>query len=288
MTRIIRAELFRLRRSPGTWVLMYVLIGIIVLMNVLLRLMSTAMSARPDLPAGMGNLRTLLGLPLSIPFALTMLTTFGAVLAVILVASSVGNEYTWRTIRIALISGEGRLKFLGGKLIAAGIVILIGMVVGLATGFAIGLATTAIGGDPIDFSFATSGYLWDQFLQFWRTFFAILPITLLGSLLALLGRSAMSGIAVGIGVMFLEPIVTSLMGSAGGWVAEIPNYLFNANVNSINGLNKLPIPGGFSGGMLGASFQTPSTTHAFTVLSVYIVVFIGVAFLLFRKRDVTG
>ena len=224
---------------------------------------------------------------MSIPFALTILSSFGAVLAVILVASSIGNEYNWRTIRLALISCEGRFKFLGAKLISIGIYIVIGMVIGVATGFVMGIITTAIGGNALDFSFATGAYLWDQFLQFWRTFFIILPFTMLGFLFALIGRSAMPGIAIGIGILFLEPIITSLMRLAGGWVARIPDYLFNANVDAINALNNLPIPGGFAGGVANAS-QMPSVTHAFLVLSVYIVVSGGIAFYLFGKRDVTG
>jgi ABC-2 type transport system permease protein len=286
VTKIIRAELLKLRKRSLTWILLYVLIGIMILLHLLLYLVSKI--SLPG-PAGtrVGNLETLLGLPMSIPFALTILSSFGAVLAVILVASSIGNEYNWRTIRLALISCEGRFKFLGAKLISIGIYVVIGMVIGVATGFIMGLITKAIGGNAFDFSFATGAYLWDQFLQFWRTFFIILPFTMLGFLFALVGRSAMPGIAIGIGILFLEPIITSLMGLAGGWVTRIPDYLFNANVNAINALNNLPIPGGFAGGVANAS-QMPSVTHAFVVLSVYIVVCAGVAFYLFRKRDVIG
>jgi ABC-type transport system involved in multi-copper enzyme maturation permease subunit len=32
----------------------------------------------------------------------------------------------------------------------------------------------------------------------------------------------------------------------------------------------------------------PSVIHAFTILSAYIVVFTGLAFYIFHKRDVTG
>ena len=193
----------------------------------------------------------------------------GSVLAVILAASSIGNEYNWRTIRIALISSESRFKFLGAKLISIAIIILIGMVIGLATGFVMGLITTAIGGNSFDFSFATGGYFWDQFLQFWRTFFVILPFMLLGFLFALVGRSAMPGIAIGIGILFLEPIITSFMGLAGGWVAKIPDYLFNANVNAINALNKLPIPGGFSGVVIGSSSNPFGISCFCSVVSLY-------------------
>jgi ABC-2 type transport system permease protein len=99
------------------------------------------------------------------------------------------------------------------------------------------------------------------------------------------GRSAMAGIAVGIGVFFLESIITALMYIAGGWVANIPAYLISANFTAINNLNNLP---GRLGGAFGSSVgQSPTVLHAFITLGIYIVVFVAVAFYLFRKRDVT-
>jgi ABC-2 type transport system permease protein len=161
-------------------------------------------------------------------------------------------------------------------------------VIGVAVGFVMSIITTAIGGSSFDFSFATGGYIWDQFVQFWRTYFIILPFTLLGFLFALVGRSAMPGIAVGIGVAFLESIITALMRLAGGWVANIPDYLFTANVNAINALNQLPTGFGSGQGFGGSSTNLPSAEHAFIVLAVYIVIFTVVPFYIIRRRDVTG
>jgi ABC-2 type transport system permease protein len=173
-------------------------------------------------------------------------------------------------------------------LISAGILILAGMIVGLATGFIMSIITTAVGGYAFDFSFATGGYLWDQFLQFWRTLYVLTPYVLLGFLFATVGRSAMPGIALGIGVFFLESIITTFMHLAGGWIAEIPNYLLTANVRAITSLASLPR--GFNMGGMGAgeaSSQMPGLPHAFATLGAYSLVFILVAFYLFRKRDVT-
>jgi len=287
VTRLISAELFKLWKRSMTRVLLFVLVGIMVLLYLLLLAVSKVTIPAHG-PPEIGAIQNLLGLPVALPFALSILSSFGSVLAVILIASSVGNEYNWRTIRTMLICSEGRLRLLSAKLISAGIFILIGMVVGLATGFIMSLITTAIGGYAFDFSFATGGYLWDQFLQFWRTFYVLIPYVLLGFLFAIVGRSAMPGIALGIGVFFLESIVTALMRLAGGWIAEIPNYLLTANVNAITSLANLPQ--GFRAGMgVGnASSQMPGLPHAFTTLAIYSLAFIIVAFYLFRKRDVTG
>ena len=287
MTRLISAELFKLWKRSMTRVLLFVLVGIMILLYLLLLAVSKVVIPAHG-PPEIGAIQNLLGLPVALPFAFSILSSFGSVLAVILIASSVGNEYNWHTIRTMLICSEGRLRLLGAKLISAGTYILIGMVVGLATGFIMSLITTAIGGYAFEFSFASGGYLWDQFLQFWRTFYVLMPYVLLGFLFAIVGRSAMPGIALGIGVFFLESIVTALMRLAGGWIAEIPNYLLTANVNAITSLANLPQ--GFRAGIgVGdASSQMPGLPHAFTTLAIYSLAFIIVAFYLFRKRDVTG
>jgi ABC-2 type transport system permease protein len=291
VTRLISAELFKLRKRSMTRVLLFVLVGIMVLLYLLLLAISKVNIPAQGLQGmgeGIGAIKNLLGLPLALPFALSILSSFGSVLAVILIASSVGNEYNWRTIRTMLICSEGRLRLLGAKLISAGIFILIGMVIGLATGFIMSLITTAIGGYAFDFSFATGGYLWDQFLQFWRTFYVIMPYVLLGFLFAIVGRSAMPGIALGIGVYFLESIITTFMILAGGWIAEVPNYLLTANVNAIMALANLPEGFRAGAGFGNASSQMPGVPHAFFTLAIYSLVFLIVAFYLFRKRDVTG
>lgn len=287
MTRLISAELFKLRKRLMTRVLLFVLVGIMIVLYLLLLAVS-----KVAIPVHgseeIGTIQNLLGLPLALPFALSILSSLGTILAVILIASSVGTEYSWRTMRTMLICSESRLKLLGAKLVAAGILILIGMVIGLATGFLMSLITTAIGGYSFDFSFMTGGYLWDQFLQFWRTFYVLMPYALLGFLLAVVGRSAMPGIALGIGIFFLESIITAFMSLAGGWIARIPDYLLSANVRAITAQSNLPQGMSMGMGGNGLSDQLPELWLAFVILAGYSLFFIGLAFYLFRKRDVTG
>ena len=274
MTRLIRAELFKLRKRGMTRILLFVLMGILAVLYLILYAVSRANV--PTGPGGPGqvDLQTVLGLPVAIPFALNILASLGTVLAVILMASTMGNEYNWRTIRNTVTASESRFSLLGAKLISVFIFVLIGMVIGVITGLAMSMLTAAIGGNSFNFSFLTGSYAWDQFLQFWRTFFVMLPFLFLGFLLSIAGRSAMPGIALGIGVLFFEPIITGLMALAGGWVANIPNYLLSANVRAITALASLPA--GFRGGGFGsdANSSTPSPIHAGIVLSIYAAAFV--------------
>lgn len=283
---MIGAEFLKMRKRLMTKVLPVIMVGIIVLVNLLLLAISKA-----SLPAGTpqrvpGNIDNLLGLSSAVPFALSLISSFGVVLAVILAASSMGNEYNWKTIRPALISCESRFKFLTAKLIALGLMILIGMAVAVLAGIIISLITNGIGGYSYDFGFLTGDYARQQVYQFLRTFFIITPFTLLGFMMSIAGRSAMPGIAAGIGIFFLESIVTTFMRLAGGWIAQIPDYLLNANMQAITALNQLPR--GF-GGMANSTGGTPpSVTHAFITLGLYALAFLALAYYLFRKRDVTG
>ncbi len=286
MLRLINAELFKLRKRSMTRILLFVLVGILIIIYFILLAVSNANLPIPH-DEGMPRIVNLLGLPVAIPLAFMFLAGLGSILAVILVASSMGNEYNWRTIRTVLTSSESRFKLLGAKLISAIIFILLGMVIGVAVGFIMSMITTAIGGYKFDFSFATGSYMWDQFLQFWRTFYVMLPYIFLAFLLSIVGRSAMPGIALGIAILFFEPIITGLMNLAGGWIAQIPAYLLGENVNAITALADLPA--GFGEGFgFRALGEAPSVIHATIVLGVYSVASLALAFYLFRKRDVTS
>lgn len=289
MARLIAAELLKLRKRLMTKVLVSVLIGVIAAACLVLLAISRALMSGPglEMTPGQAELVNPLGLPLALPIALTIMSSLGVVLAVILSASSIGSEYSWRTIRTMLICSEGRLKLLGAKLTAVAILVVAGMALGLATGFVMSLITTAIGGYAFDFSFASGQFLQEQFLQFWRVFYVMMPYMLLGFLFAIVARSVMPGIALSIGVFFLEPIATAFMNAAGGWTAKVPNYLLRANVRVITATGGLPqwitVEGENS-----VAGQTPGTAHAFITIALYSLAFIALAFYLFRRRDVTG
>jgi ABC-2 type transport system permease protein len=270
--------------------LLFVLLGILILIPFLLLAISNGPAGAGIGGGGIGTrINNLLGLSSALPFSFSLMATFGSVLAVILAASSIGNEYNWKTIRTALISSESRFKFLTAKLLSLAILVFVGLLVGVVVSFLTSLVTNALGHYAFDFSFATGSYIWEQFLQFWRTFFIIVPFSLLGFMMAILGRSAMPGIATGIGVFFLESIITAFMTAAGGWIAKVPFYLMTANANAITALNNLPQ--GFRGGNgsgAGTAENLPTAGHGFLILSIYAVIFLFLAYYLFKKRDVTG
>jgi ABC-type transport system involved in multi-copper enzyme maturation permease subunit len=284
MIRLIQAELFKLRKRALTGILLIIMAAVLIVMHLILFAVSRTIPA--DVSGGPG-LRSVLGLPAALPFALSILAALGSVLSVILMASSMGSEYTWRTMRTFLTVSESRASLLTAKLASVLILVIAGLVIGIVIGIIMSLITSMIGRYTIDPSFVNFDYLRIQFFRFWRTVYIILPYVSIAFLLSILGRSTVPGIAAGIGLPFLEPFAVGLMTLAGGWVAEIPKFLPAANVATLQTMDA--IPGGFSGGLgfnMGGDAVGP--LHATLVLGAYSAVCIAVSFWLFRKRDVTS
>ena len=124
---MISAETLKLSSRTMTKVFLIIIVVIIVLANLLIFAATkntTTVGPGTAAPGATGVLRTDL-LSSAIPSALAIFSFFGLFLAAIFTASSVGNEYGWKTIRTELISSESRFKFLTAKLISITIFVLV-------------------------------------------------------------------------------------------------------------------------------------------------------------------
>jgi hypothetical protein len=107
--------------------------------------------------------------------------------------------------------------------------------------------------------------------------------------MAAIGRSTLAGVGAGIGIAFVEPLIGGLMRLAGNPWKEIPNYLINANSSVILLHNKLPDVVRF-----GPTTQDLAQRHvnsmpeAMFILAIYSGVFVALAFLVYRRRDITA
>lgn len=269
-----------------TYILLLILIGFIVLVLSIMQataLNNTTGASTTVIPVVATNVPFLED---TIKSVMSILGSIGMILAVVLVANGMGSEYSWNTIRPYLLCSESRLKMFTAKLIAAAVFIVAGMIIGVLIAVLLGAFFTAIRGFSWDMSFLTMSFTGHQLLTFVRALYVMLPYTSLAFLLTVLGRSTAAGIGFGIGASVLESIITGLMLMAHGWLAKIPNYLLTPNIQKINSLAQSS--GGLTIHMGSNSSTTPTTLHAFIVLAVYCVAFIAIAFIIFRKRDVTG
>ena len=302
MNQLIKAELFKLRKRSMSVVLLLILIAISILFMTIVQATirnenssaATTSNFNPDsnpttitqtTPIITHEDHSTINLLEKInPATMIIINNFGVLLAVILVASSFGSEYSWQTIRPYLLCCESRSKMFTAKLIAAGIYIVAGMLVAVATTAVMGVIFTAIRGYSWDISFVTMSYVGNGLLTFIRSFYLLLPYVLAAFFFTVFARDANAGIGFSIGILSLEAIISALLSQISGWVSHIPDYLFNLNVQTISNLADSSAKVTINGS--GPS-SLPTPLHAFIVLSIYIVAFIAIPYYIFQKRDVT-
>ena len=290
MERLIRAEIYKLRKRTMTYIL--ILIGFILLITTISQAVATSSTTTTTVVNGVTTTQTVKEAVASVFFlkdAITMvmgiLGSVGMILAVVLIANATGSEYSWNTMRPYLLCSESRLKMLTAKLIAAALFILAGMIIGLLTAVALGALFTAIRGYSWSLGMGKMSFTGHKLLTFVRTIYVMLPYILLAFLFTVLGRSTAAGIGFGIGASVLETIITGLLSLGHGWLAKIPNYLLSPNISKINSLAQTS--GGISINM-GSSTTSPNALHAFIIVAVYCITFTAIPLVIFQKRDVTG
>jgi ABC-2 type transport system permease protein len=278
MLEMVSAELFKLRKRKMTWILLAVLVAFFCLM-----FFATYGIISSPSEMMMGTTVERISASLQFPDAFDMIFstagTIGTLLLIILVASSIGNEYGWGSVRQVLTRRGIRYQFVISKLVSFVVIAVIGLLIAVIVGFLLALITSNLLGG-VNWDFMTASYIGGLFQKFGWTLFSLLPYILLTTFFAFLGRSAIAGIGGGLGFYFIEAIAVGLFNQAGGWLAKIPDYLIGPNVSALVPSNL------FSQGPFASAGTLPSTLHASLTLAVYCVVFIVLSLYMFKKRDV--
>jgi ABC-2 type transport system permease protein len=276
----IRAELFKLRKRKMTWIMIIVLAAFFSLIFFAVY----GITANP--PARMPQethetMRNLITFPDAFKIIFSTAQNIGAILLTIIVASSVGNEYGWGTIRQTLIRRGIRYQYVLSKLVAFIVYALIGIVIAFIIGFGLALLTTQWINGTLNWDFMTVSYIGELFIMYGWTFYGLFVYILLAMLFSIVGRSAIVGIGATLGYYFVESIAISIFNQSDGWLSEIPNYLIGHNISAI-------LPTTLMRGPFASIGILPSTLYASIVLAIYCVVFLGLSLYLIKRRDVTA
>ena len=276
MLKLIGVELFKIRKRRMTWILLAVLIVFFCIVSMSQYAYFEAEKVSFQFPH---------------LFAMIFSTGLGigTILLIILVGSTVGNEYRWGTVGQMLTRRGARFYYLGAKLLALTIVALIGLVFSLIVGFILASIISFLLFGSISWDFISASFVWELVLMFGRTAFTLLPYMLLAAVFAIIGRSALVGVAGGLVYYFVEAIASGGLSQVSGWTGSIPDYLMSHNVYAIISLNQLngEAPGVGPMGVVGIPTQLPSTLQAAVTLLIYCLVFLAISFYLFRKQDLT-
>lgn len=200
-------------------------------------------------------------------FATLMLNSasFLGVVALVLFAISVGQEYSSGTLRNLIVRQPRRLQFLAGKLLAMGTFVSIAVVLAVAAGMVTALLLLPRYGISSSEWFTADGWT-SLFKTTGNLVVATLAWGLLGAIIALLLRSTTGAIAIGLAyVLVVENLVTAAWSGGKQW---LPGQILSAIAH---------------GGNSSITYES-AIVHAV----VYFVVALAGTAWLFRQRDIAA
>jgi ABC-2 type transport system permease protein len=286
MLRLLRSEVYRLRRRWMPWVLLVCIalagVGLYLLVYAgaqasLEAERSGAVPTQPGTAEAMTDLLRQMR-PANVQgFGISLVSGIGSVMLIIFAASHVGTEFGWGTLRTLLAHGAGRASFLSAKLLSiAGFGVLfffVGVVAAIVGSY---LATTIAAGDTsgIDLGAISAAAA--------KGYYTFLPYMALAALIAVWSRSAGAGIAAGLVVYFAEGLITGLVVQLNRDLANVVNFGLSRNVTALTrdvtatGITQDP-----------SAIALPGEGQAAVVLAIYTVLFVAIALWRLRTRDVT-
>jgi hypothetical protein len=276
--RLTGMELYKLQRRTMSKVLSIISIGAVVVVFLLAGLLIDL--AVNNATAQGGTRPALEIVPLSIYLALQVVSILGRVLIAILVGVIVGGEYGVGTIGAAVCC------------IAMGtlVMLVLGIVLGVILGFLFHL--------PSAYDFFSAAWLGHTILYVLIAMLGLFMYAMMALFLSTLGRSTAAGIAGAlVWLLLIEPILGTICnivanvssGATATFFNAVPDYFIGNNITALQQNQNQAVFGSDFGRFVSSGNSIVlSDAHALLVLAGYLVVFIGVAWWVNERRDVTN
>jgi ABC-type transport system involved in multi-copper enzyme maturation permease subunit len=263
MFRVVLAELRKLRRPT-------LVIGTLGAALFFSALITSFLFLLIDDPGGNGDRGRRIGREV-LTLASGSVTGFASVggllglIALCVFAAQTAQEYTYGTLRNLLVRQSGRLRILGGKLIANTIFAIFMVLFSAAASISISVGLAPRAKVPTDLWFTSDG--WSAIIHTTiNVAISVISSGIFGMALGLLLRSPISSISVGV-LWFL--IIENLLGAVKESTLQ---WLPGSQLNTIA-----------AGGT-----ETISYTHAMQVGGAYVIGILLIAAVLFSRRDVAN
>lgn len=229
-----------------------------------------------------------LRLPTSLEIVTVVINFIGEILIIILAGSIVGGEYSVGTVRLMFTRGPTRTQFLLGKIGAILACIALAFVVLTPLGILTGLLLNLISGIVPSYAFFNAAWLGNALLYIVLCMLSVFTYGMMALFTGTLGRSTAAGVAGALAWALVEPIVGSVLqiigtvvkGNVGNFLSAIPDYFISNNLSALLQNQGQII---FNGG----SSQI-SNLHALIVIAIYLAAFIGLAWWVSIRRNVTN
>ena len=285
MFNAIIAQWIILRKRPLTWVLFGVyLLLFLVQMFAPVGILGIAPQLGNALNAdAAAALRQTVRLPFAFATIFGQINGFGGLLLMILAGAFVGGDWTWNIPRVFLVRNPSRLRYVGAKFAALSLMAAVWVLVSVPLGFVCAWLASVMLGLESHVALNDLPLVGRGILISWL---GLLPYLLLATMWAVVGRSAVAGIAGSIGYWLLEIGfgAVSILQMLGDFGAKLYNFSLAQSIGAWTNLTRMSfqLDVGRAFGQLGFSF--PSLTQASVMIVIYCGMFAGMAWWGLRRR----
>jgi len=274
MWHALQSELFRLRKRPQTWIMPVLAVAFIAMFYGVLFLVYQFGPAddRPEMQESVmvANI---------FENGMQMFGFFGGILTVIVASSLIGSEFSWNTLRPLVARASSRTGLLSAKWIVVTLYTIFMVIVGIIGS----VVLAAIASLMMDTSISLPSETWDQFaIGFVRWIVAMLPGSVIAFSAALLTRSNAAGIAIGIGISFVEPLIFGLLSLLADVFGTVEEYGIAWNVQQLINISTQS-DGGFQDPV-----ETAQAWQSAGILGIYVVILVAATYYVFKRRDITS
>jgi hypothetical protein len=199
--RLLVAELIKLRRRWATYVVLAVLLVLMAVIYLLVGLLGNS-----------GGEDT--GFVIRFPSALGIINQFvfglGSLLAVAYAAAIGGADWNWGVLRVIVGRGESRSRYVLVKALGLAVALLLGTLLAYAAGIALTYLAAALAGSSTGNLTSASSIegLWQSIVF---GFLVLIQRAAIGFAVAMLLRSQLAGVVVGIVLYIGEAILSSIL-----------------------------------------------------------------------------
>jgi ABC-2 type transport system permease protein len=275
MLHALQSEVFRLRRRPQTWI-----------MPVLATVFIAAFYTIIYLVYQFGDVTDRASMKDSLKVSnifengMAIFGFFGGILIVIVASSLMGSEFSWNTLRPLVARAKTRNSLLSAKWLVV-VAYTVAMVnIGMIGSMAIAAIGSALVGNSMSFTAGLSDFF---LLGAVRWIVASLPYAVIAFAVALITRSNAAGIAIGIGLSFVEPLLFGLLGLISDVFGTVQEYGIAWNVQQ---LSSIALHGESSA--FGDPVSTAQVWQSAGILAIYVAIFVAASFIVFNRRDITS
>jgi hypothetical protein len=202
--RLLRGELRKLARRPASFITLFILVAIIVVMYVsVAAVYGSADQLGTQGAEARAGIELLLRFPDAYVALIGVIVGLGGLLAVAYGAAAAGADWNWGMVKVAVARGESRSRYVLIKLAAVVLMLAPGLLLAFAAGMVAlvvaasiaGLGTAGLG------DAAAIGGLPSLLARAW---WALAEQAAIGFAVATLARSQIAGLGAGIALFFVE------------------------------------------------------------------------------------